>query len=174
MLIGDCKFIFHIDRKVKLARGLQSISLFMSFTSFLMLSVSFCSCHLVLLYILMLSVLICPYLLPLSECCPVCVTVPDDEDCRELTAGLGLDEISEDSAGPARYQKSSFNKDSHMASVHNHALIQYFARLGQSKREDETIDLEVVHSLLRSGADINCTDRHGQTILHEVNSPSLL
>ncbi len=47
-------------------------------------------------------------------------------------------------------------------------LILYFAKLATSRDEDETIDLQFVYSLLQGGADINFTDKHGQTILHEI------
>ena len=51
----------------------------------------------------------------------------------------------------------------------NRALLQYFAELGQSAKEDEVINLDFVHTLVASGADINCADKHGQTVLHEVS-----
>uniref|UniRef100_A0A2C9M2V5 Ion transport domain-containing protein n=1 Tax=Biomphalaria glabrata TaxID=6526 RepID=A0A2C9M2V5_BIOGL len=50
----------------------------------------------------------------------------------------------------------------------NHKLINYFAKLGKSTNENETVDLEYVKNLLKSGGDINSTDKYGQTILHEV------
>ncbi|KAL3868439.1 hypothetical protein ACJMK2_041246, partial [Sinanodonta woodiana] len=55
-----------------------------------------------------------------------------------------------------------------MSGASNRALIEYFAKLGHSKNEDEVIDLDFVDTLLEKGADIRCTDRHGQTLLHEV------
>ena len=48
-------------------------------------------------------------------------------------------------------------------------LILYFAKLATSRDEDETVDLQFVYSLLQGGADINFTDKHGQTILHEIS-----
>ncbi|XP_070555880.1 transient receptor potential cation channel subfamily V member 3-like isoform X2 [Ptychodera flava] len=50
----------------------------------------------------------------------------------------------------------------------NRALISYFASLAKSDHEDDTIDLEFVETLVDSKANINCTDKHGQSILHEV------
>lgn len=47
-------------------------------------------------------------------------------------------------------------------------LILYFAKLATSRDEEETVDLQFVYSLLQGGADINFTDKHGQTILHEI------
>lgn len=47
-------------------------------------------------------------------------------------------------------------------------LIMYFAKLGNFEGDDN-IDLEFVDSLLRGGADINFSDRHGQTPLHEIS-----
>ena len=48
-------------------------------------------------------------------------------------------------------------------------LILYFAKLATSRDEDETVDLQFVYSLLQGGADINFTDKHGQSILHEIS-----
>ena len=48
------------------------------------------------------------------------------------------------------------------------ALIVYFSKLAKSKDDEELIDLNFVESLLDNGADINFSDKHGQTILHEV------
>ena len=41
------------------------------------------------------------------------------------------------------------------------ALIQYFSRLGESMRDDESVDLRFVDSLLKNGADVNCRDKVG-------------
>ena len=51
----------------------------------------------------------------------------------------------------------------------NRNLIEYFARLGQSKDDTECINLEYVESLLHNGAKVDCTDKYGQTVFHEVN-----
>ena len=45
---------------------------------------------------------------------------------------------------------------------------EYFAQLGESSEEDECINLEYIDFLLKNGANINCTDKYGQTVLHEV------
>lgn len=50
----------------------------------------------------------------------------------------------------------------------NRNLIEYFARLANSKNSNEAINLEYVQSLLDKKARINCTDKFGQTVLHEV------
>ena len=49
------------------------------------------------------------------------------------------------------------------------SLILYFAKLAISSNEGEGIDLGFVESLIKGGADVNATDRAGQTILHEVS-----
>lgn len=41
-------------------------------------------------------------------------------------------------------------------------------KLASSGNEDERIDLEFVHSLIKNGASVQTTDRHGQSILHEA------
>nr|AOR07029.1 transient receptor potential channel-like protein [Saccoglossus kowalevskii] len=50
----------------------------------------------------------------------------------------------------------------------NRALISYFAALAKSDKEDDLIDLEFVENMLDNNADVRCTDKHGQSILHEV------
>lgn len=59
-------------------------------------------------------------------------------------------------------------------SAANRALIQYFAKLGQSKNTDEHLDLDFVEGLITQGADVNCTDEDGQTIMHEVRDSSFI
>lgn len=49
------------------------------------------------------------------------------------------------------------------------ALIVYFSKLAKTKDDDETVDLNFVDSLLQNGADINFSDKHGQTCLHEIS-----
>ena len=51
----------------------------------------------------------------------------------------------------------------------NRALIQYFAKLGQSSTVEESLDLDFIEGLIKQGADVNCTDIFGQTIFHEVS-----
>nr|XP_006825178.1 PREDICTED: transient receptor potential channel pyrexia-like [Saccoglossus kowalevskii] len=50
----------------------------------------------------------------------------------------------------------------------NRALISYFAALASSNKEDDTVDLGFVEKMLDNNADILCTDKYGQSILHEV------
>ncbi|XP_071807122.1 uncharacterized protein [Asterias amurensis] len=68
--------------------------------------------------------------------------------------GMGID----DSIMPQPLQRNRFNE----------ALISYFARMARSDSDEEIIDLEFVQQMLDSGADITCTDKHGQTVLHEA------
>lgn len=49
------------------------------------------------------------------------------------------------------------------------ALVVYFSKLAKTKDEEEMIDLNFVDSLLENGADINFSDKHGQTVLHEIS-----
>lgn len=58
--------------------------------------------------------------------------------------------------------------DKEMKNIHNRNLIEYFARMAQSKNEDECVNLDYILSVLNNGADINCTDKYKQTVLHEV------
>lgn len=52
--------------------------------------------------------------------------------------------------------------------VRNHALIHYLASLANSNNNDDVFDFDFVESLIENGADVNSTDRNGQTIFHEV------
>ena len=56
----------------------------------------------------------------------------------------------------------------HLQRARNRNLIEYFAKLGTSANEDAEISLEFVDEIVKGGADINCTDKYGQTVLHEV------
>ena len=47
-------------------------------------------------------------------------------------------------------------------------LITYFAQLARSKNPNDTIDLKLVDKLIKNGANINVTDKYGQTVMHEV------
>ena len=63
---------------------------------------------------------------------------------------------------------SDLDADADNSIASSKGLILYFAKLATSRDEDETVDLQFVYSLLQGGADINFTDKHGQTILHEI------
>lgn len=52
--------------------------------------------------------------------------------------------------------------------VRNHALIHYLASLANSNNNDDIFDFDFVQSLIENGADVNSTDRNGQSIFHEV------
>lgn len=52
--------------------------------------------------------------------------------------------------------------------VRNHALIHYFATLASSNHISDTMDFSFVESLLQNGASVKSSDKHGQTIFHEV------
>ena len=57
----------------------------------------------------------------------------------------------------------------HPAIASSRALIIYFAKLARASLErEQELDFEFIEGLLRKGADVNFTDRHGQTVLHEV------
>ncbi|KAJ8306386.1 hypothetical protein KUTeg_016931 [Tegillarca granosa] len=91
-------------------------------------------------------------------------TVSGDEENEERKiGGIGLDELHESFALP-----NSGKSNQKMSSASNRSLMAYFAKLGHSMNPDEMLELDFVDSLLRNGASINTTDRHGQTLLHEV------
>lgn len=81
------------------------------------------------------------------------------EDNRLQNGGLGT----------LGRSKKSARKDAGGNSLAScRALIVYFSKLAKTRDDDELIDLNFVESLLQSGADINFSDKHGQTIMHEI------
>lgn len=57
----------------------------------------------------------------------------------------------------------------HPSIAASRALIIYFAKLAkQSIEMEQELDFEFIEGLLDEGADINFTDRYGQTVMHEV------
>lgn len=94
----------------------------------------------------------------------------DDENEDRRTGGIGLDEIEDsfvrNNVVPSLFGIKTNTKKMSVAS--NRSLIDYFAKLGRSTNPAEVIDLDFVETLLHSGAQINCTDKHGQSLLHEV------
>ena len=83
---------------------------------------------------------------------------------RRKTGGMGLeydivhsDKLKDQADGVKRQMMAAQNRN----------LIEYFARLGTTDK-DEAINLEYLESLIKSGASIDCTDKYGQTVFHEV------
>ena len=57
----------------------------------------------------------------------------------------------------------------HPVITSSRTLIIYFAELAKASLEvPQELDFEFIEGLLEEGADLNFTDRHGQTIMHEV------
>lgn len=91
----------------------------------------------------------------------------EDEENQPGNKGQGLDAIDPqvlDSINVGHGKK----KNSTMIASQTKALFDHFKELGRSKNPNAVVDLEFISSLLRNGANINCSDRHGQTLLHEV------
>lgn len=98
------------------------------------------------------------------------ITEDKDADKRGTIGGLGLDDIHDDFVSGSQKLFGEKTSAKTMSSASNRALLQYFAKLGKSEKDDEVVDLEFVETLINSGANVNCTDKHGQTLLHEVSS----
>ncbi|XP_041483954.1 transient receptor potential cation channel subfamily A member 1-like isoform X2 [Lytechinus variegatus] len=64
---------------------------------------------------------------------------------------------------------ASISPDPLSANVANAELIGYFGHLATSSDANLMIDLEYLELILNRGADINCTDKYGQTALHEIS-----
>ncbi|XP_060072617.1 transient receptor potential cation channel subfamily V member 3-like [Ylistrum balloti] len=96
----------------------------------------------------------------------------EEENEERHSGGIGLDDIEDQFVKNDDVVSSVFgiqkNGAKRMSTASNRSLIDYFAKLGRSTNPAEVIDLDFVETLLKSGAQINCTDKHGQSLLHEV------
>lgn len=97
---------------------------------------------------------------------------------REMTCVLDSDVEDLGNERLAMYDTNAYMKPMpavnqgepiHPAIAASRALIIYFAKLARASIEHEQqLDFEFVESLLSEGADINFSDRYGQTVMHEV------
>eukprot|EP00794_Sanderia_malayensis_P013784 gene13784-15226_t len=79
-----------------------------------------------------------------------------------------LDSDVEDNEAPITATTGENKNTKHeVKSAGSKAFIIYFAKLAKAPAK-ELIDFEFVESLLEGGAEVNSTDKHGQTVLHEV------
>eukprot|EP00794_Sanderia_malayensis_P006243 gene6243-6962_t len=70
---------------------------------------------------------------------------------------------------PSHGSLDSDDEDARRSSPSSQGLLVYFRTLAESADENERVDLKFVDSLLKAGADINHTDRYGQTALHAIS-----
>ena len=82
------------------------------------------------------------------------------------TLDSDLEDITLEDASPF----SEDNKAASHSIASCRALIVYFSKVSKASNEEEMVDLHFVESLLQNGGDINFSDKHGQTILHEIAS----
>lgn len=54
------------------------------------------------------------------------------------------------------------------ASTHTKAVMNYFCRLATATVHRENLDYKFLYYLILNGAEINVTDKYGQTVMHEV------
>ncbi|XP_061181626.1 transient receptor potential cation channel subfamily V member 3-like [Saccostrea echinata] len=89
----------------------------------------------------------------------------DDEENAAIK-GKGIDQMEEMDAFKPFGMKQDTKKK--LRSANDKTLIDYFYQLGQSRDPNAKVDLDFVDSLIKNGANINCSDKHGQTLMHEV------
>ncbi|XP_062576735.1 transient receptor potential cation channel subfamily V member 3-like [Saccostrea cucullata] len=89
----------------------------------------------------------------------------DDEETSAIK-GKGIDQMEEVDAFKPFGMKQDTKKK--LRSANDKTLIDYFYQLGQSRDPNAKVDLDFVDSLIKNGANINCSDKHGQTLMHEV------
>ena len=92
-------------------------------------------------------------------------TSSDSDD--KVIGSLGLADVGEKHIHEPIFGEHQSVKKT-LTSAMNRSLIQYFAKLGRSKNDEDVVDLDYVEQMLSNGADINCADKYGQTLLHEV------
>lgn len=95
--------------------------------------------------------------------CPI--DAQDDEENAAIK-GKGLDQMEDLEAFKPFSMKQDTRKK--LRTANDKTLIDYFYQLGQSRNPNAKVDLDFIDSLIKNGANINCTDKHGQTLLHEV------
>nr|XP_039272918.1 transient receptor potential channel pyrexia-like isoform X2 [Styela clava] len=84
--------------------------------------------------------------------------IESDEDDGQLPASAPNGAISSTSKQVDRSKIRSLNKK----------VIGHFVSLNQLPHESAEVNLELLSSLFAQGAEANCCDRYGQTLLHEV------
>lgn len=84
--------------------------------------------------------------------------------CSECDSESEEEEEEKVYNSPRKKKKSIRN----IAKSSNKTLLIYFAKLARSQNEGDELDLDFIESLVNNGANINTTDRFGQTVFHEV------
>lgn len=95
-------------------------------------------------------------------------TMRESESQKNDQTCLGLDDIHEDFVSGKQKVFGEPISGKTMSSASSRALLQYFSKLGKDDKDGDVVDLDFVETLVKNGANINCTDKHGQTLLHEV------
>ncbi|CAD5123450.1 DgyrCDS11796 [Dimorphilus gyrociliatus] len=98
------------------------------------------------------------------------VSLDGDKVDRRKTGGQGLvidlqqdENRSEDAVdGKMRTSEIKYRKGQ------NRLLIEHFAQASKHPHQNDAVDFDFIEKLLQNGADINCADKYGQTVLHEV------
>ena len=76
-------------------------------------------------------------------------------------------DVEESEVGSEKEKNDPKKPDRKVPSAGSKAFIIYFSKLAHAQ-EAELVDFDFVESLLEGGASVNSTDRHGQTVFHEV------
>jgi len=88
-----------------------------------------------------------------------------NEDEEEKTYGQGNSFVTDITPS---FEEKSIDTRSGKSMLNSRTLIYYFSKLATSPRMEDMVDLDFVEGLIDNGADINISDKHGQTIFHEV------
>ncbi|XP_070196553.1 transient receptor potential cation channel subfamily V member 1-like [Littorina saxatilis] len=93
----------------------------------------------------------------------------DEDDDSPKMSGIGLDGIHQDFVTPEMVRKKSSGRlDISMIIESNRTLLTHFSKMADEPHEAAKINLHFVENLLKNGADINSSDKYGQTLLHEA------
>ena len=96
-----------------------------------------------------------------------------NDDIEQFYGGLnsvinGIDSEYESSEAEEEEEVKKV-KSLKISKASSKALIIYFAKLARGLSEKDELDLDFIEGLLDNGADVNSSDRHGQTVLHETS-----
>ncbi|XP_035982353.1 transient receptor potential channel pyrexia isoform X2 [Fundulus heteroclitus] len=81
------------------------------------------------------------------------------------TRYCGLAEDAEDGE-QRRDETDTSTRSQHL----NKRLLDHFRQLAASNQDTDQVDLQFLDEVISDGADPNCSDRYGQTVLHEVTA----
>ncbi|XP_038154279.1 transient receptor potential channel pyrexia isoform X2 [Cyprinodon tularosa] len=92
------------------------------------------------------------------------------KESRRILTGVPIETVYQ---GLADYEDSEQRRDEMDTTTENQMLnkklLDHFRQLAASNKDTDQVDLQFLDKVISGGADPNCSDRYGQTVLHEVS-----